>query len=126
MAKAAKKAAAKTASKTASKTATKAAAKTATKKTAAKKGGKDGGGKANAAFMKPLNVSPTLAEVVGSEPIPRTEIIKKMWEYIRANNLQDQKNKRMINADAKLKKVFDGKEQVSMFELAKIVNNHVK
>ncbi len=127
MAKAAKKAATK---KTApKKAATKAAA--APKKAAAKKAGKkaaagNGGGKGNPAFMAPLNVSPELGKVVGNDPLPRTEIIKKIWEYIRANDLQDQKNRRMINADETLKTVFDGKDQVSMFELAKIVNNHVK
>lgn len=115
MAKAAKKAAA-----TKKETPKKAA--TAPKKAAAK--GKGGGG--NLGLAAPLTVSPDLAKIVGSEPIPRTEIIKKMWDYIKANNLQDQANKRMINADDKLKVVFDGKEQVSMFELAKVINNHVK
>jgi chromatin remodeling complex protein RSC6 len=66
-----------------------------------------------------------LIEVVGKGPLPRTEIIKKIWDYIKANNLQDKENRRMINADDRLKAVFAGKEQVSMFELAKIVNNHV-
>jgi len=99
-----------------------AAKKAAPKKAAAKKTG----GQANPAFMAPLTVSADLAKVVGSEPIPRTEIIKKMWDYIKANNLQDSANRRMINADETLKVVFDGKEQVSMFELAKIVNNHVQ
>ncbi len=82
--------------------------------------------KPNAAFMAPLSVSPTLAAVIGAKPMPRTEIIKKIWDYIKKNNLQDSKNRRMINGDAKLKEVFAGKAQVSMFELAKIVNNHVK
>jgi upstream activation factor subunit UAF30 len=76
--------------------------------------------------MAPLTIDADLAKVVGKEPLPRTEIIKKMWEYIRANNLQDQKNKRMINADNNLKTIFDGKDQASMFELAKFINNHVK
>lgn len=76
--------------------------------------------------MAPLTVSPALAEVVGSKPLPRTEIIKKIWDHIKKNNLQDSKNRRMINADQKLKAVFGNKSQVSMFELAKIVNNHVK
>jgi len=99
-----------------------AAKKAAPKKAAAKKTG----GQANPAFMAPLNVSADLAKVVGKDPLPRTEIIKKMWDYIKANNLQDSENRRMINADETLKVVFDGKEQVSMFELAKIVNNHVQ
>lgn len=113
MAKAAKKTAKKAPKKAAKKTAKKAPAKKSTRKP-------------NAAFMAPLSPSPALAEVVGSKPIPRTEIVKKMWEYIKKNNLQDKKNRRMINADAKLKPVFGNKEQVSMFELAKLVNKHVK
>lgn len=79
----------------------------------------------NAAFMKPLTPSAALAAVVGSEPLPRTEIISKLWVYIKANNLQDAANKRMINADAKLKEVF-GKPQVSMFEMAGLIGKHVK
>ncbi|HEX6334397.1 MAG TPA: SWIB/MDM2 domain-containing protein [Flavisolibacter sp.] len=75
--------------------------------------------------MAPMTPSNTLAEVIGSKPVPRTEIVKKIWEYIKKNNLQDKKNRRMINADAKLRPVF-GKEQISMFELAKVVNKHVK
>ncbi len=111
--------------KAAKETATKAPKKAAAK-SAKKAAGKKSGGTANAGFMAPLTVSPDLAKVVGEEPLPRTQIIKKMWDYIKANNLQDQNNRRMINADETLKVVFDGKEQVSMFELAKIVNNHVK
>jgi upstream activation factor subunit UAF30 len=129
MAKTAKKAAPKKAvKKAAPKKAAKAAPKKAPKKAAAKKKAapKKSARKPNAAFMAPLNVSPALAEVVGSKPLPRTEIIKKIWDYIKKNNLQDSKNKRMINADAKLKPVFGSKSQISMFELAKIVNNHVK
>ena len=80
--------------------------------------------KPNAAFMKPLTPSPALAAVVGSQPLPRTEIISKLWEYIKANKLQDAANRRNINADAKLKEVF-GKPQVSMFELAKLIGSHV-
>ncbi len=76
--------------------------------------------------MKPITVDADLAKVVGQEPLPRTQVIKKMWDYIKANDLQDKNNRRMINADETLKVVFDGKDQVSMFELAKIVNNHVK
>src|SRR5688572_16559415 len=78
--------------------------------------------KPNAAFMVGLIPSSALAEVVGNAPIPRTEIIKKIWEYIRKNNLQDTVNKRMINTDTKLRGIFDGKDQVSMFDLAKAVN----
>lgn len=99
----------------------KAAAKTTAKKSAAKKSG----GTANAAFMAPLTPSDRLAGVVGSKPLPRTEIVKKVWEYIKKNNLQDAKNKRMINADETLKPIF-GKPQISMFELAKVINGEVK
>ena len=77
------------------------------------------------AFMKALTPSPALAAVVGSAPLPRTEIISKLWVYIKANNLQDAANKRNINADAKLKELF-GKPQVSMFELAGLIGKHVK
>lgn len=122
MAKAAKKAAKKGAKKTASK-APKKAAKKSVKKAAPKK---KSARKPNAAFMAPLNVSPVMAEVIGNKPLPRTEIVKKMWDYIKKNNLQDKNNRRMINADAKLKEVFGGKGQISMFELAKVINKHVK
>jgi chromatin remodeling complex protein RSC6 len=125
--KAAKKAAPKKAAKKAApkKAAKKAAPKKAAKKAAPKKAAKaKAKRKPNAAFMAPLGVSATLAEVVGSKPLPRTEIIKKIWDYIKKNKLQDSKNKRMINADAKLKALF-GKGQVSMFELATIVNKNV-
>jgi upstream activation factor subunit UAF30 len=101
--------------------------KAAEKKAAPKKAaGKKSGGKANAAFMAPLNVKPALAEVVGNKPLPRTEIIKKIWDYIKKNDLQDKKNRRMINADEKLKPIFNGKTQISMFELAKVVNQQVQ
>lgn len=80
----------------------------------------------NAAFMKALTPSEALAAVVGSAPLPRTEVVKKVWEYIKAHNLQDAANRRNINADSKLKLVFDGKDQVSMFELTKLVNSHLK
>ena len=122
--KAAKKAPAKATKKAAPKKAApkKAAPKKAAKKAAAKK---KSARKPNAAFMAPLTPSATLAEVVGNKPMPRTEVVKKIWDYIKKNNLQDAKNRRMINADAKLKPVF-GKDQISMFELAKIVNKHVK
>jgi chromatin remodeling complex protein RSC6 len=79
----------------------------------------------NPAFMKALTPSPALAAVVGTAPLPRTEIVSKLWVYIKANNLQDAKNKRNINADAKLKEIF-GKPQVTMFELAGLIGKHVK
>ena len=82
--------------------------------------------KPNAAFMKPVTPSATLAEVVGSKPIPRTEVTKKLWAYIKKNGLQDQKNKRMIKADATLKQVFGGKSTVNMFEMTKLVGKHLK
>ncbi len=98
------------------------------KKAAAKKAApkKKSARKPNAAFMAPLTPSAELAGVIGNKPMPRTEIIKKIWDYIKKNNLQDSNNKRMINADDKLKPVFGGKGQISMFELAKVVNSHVK
>jgi upstream activation factor subunit UAF30 len=77
-------------------------------------------------FMKEMQPSPELAAVVGNEPLPRTEITKKVWDYIKRNGLQDAKNKRLINADAKLQLVFGGKKQVSMFEMTKLVNQHLK
>jgi upstream activation factor subunit UAF30 len=107
------------------KTATKAKAKTA--KTAKKaKSAKKSGRKPNAAFMAPLTPSPALAEVVGSKPIPRTDVTKKLWAYIKKNGLQDQKNKRMIKADDNLKPVFGGKSTVNMFEMTKLVSKHLK
>ena len=81
--------------------------------------------KANSAFMKPLNVSADLAEVVGKGPLPRSEVVKKLWVYIKKNDLQDPKNKRNINADANLKKVFGGKSVVNMFEMTKLVSKHL-
>ncbi len=81
--------------------------------------------KPNAAFMKPLTPSPTLAAVIGNEAVPRTEVTKRIWDYIKKNNLQDPKNRRNINADAKLRPLF-GKDQVSMFELTKLVSQHLK
>ena len=127
MAKTAKKSVKKAAKKTATKApAKKAPAKKAAKKTASKGAAKKSARKPNAAFMAPLTVSAELAEIIGDKPLPRTEITKKMWDYIKKNNLQDKKNRRMINADGKLKTVFGGKDQVSMFELPKLVNNHVK
>ena len=97
----------------------KAAPKKAAKKPAAKR-------KPNAAFMKAMTPSGALAAVVGSMPIPRTEVTKKIWDYIKKNKLQDNANRRMINADDKLKAVFGGKSQVSMFEMTKLVSNHLK
>ena len=82
--------------------------------------------KANAAFMKPLQPDSALALVVGSSPLQRTEVVKKLWAYIKKNNLQDAKNRRNINADDKLKEVFDGKKQVNMFEMTKLVSKHLK
>ena len=81
--------------------------------------------KANAAFMKPLKVSEELAEVVGKGPMPRSGVVKKLWAYIKKNGLQDPKNKRNINADAKLKAVFGGKGVVNMFEMTKLVSKHL-
>ena len=81
--------------------------------------------KANAAFMKPLNVSSELSTVVGRGPMPRSEVVKKLWEYIKKNNLQDPKNKRNINADGNLKAVFGGKAVVNMFEMTKLVSKHL-
>ena len=81
--------------------------------------------KANSAFMKPMKISEDLAAVVGKGPRPRSEVVKKLWAYIKKNGLQDKKNKRNINADANLKKVFGGKATVSMFEMTKLVSKHL-
>jgi chromatin remodeling complex protein RSC6 len=81
--------------------------------------------KASSAFMKPMTISADLAEVVGKGPFPRSEVVKKLWAYIKKNGLQDAKNKRNINADAALKKVFGGKATVSMFEMTKLVSKHL-
>jgi chromatin remodeling complex protein RSC6 len=112
--------AAKKKAKKAAKKAAKRPAKRAAKKPAAKKR------KPNAAFMKPVQPDATLSTVVGGTAIPRTEVTKKLWGYIRKNGLQDSKNRRMINADANLKAVFGGKGQVSMFEMTKLVSKHLK
>ncbi len=119
--KGAKKAGAKKAAKRGG--AKKASAKKATKRTA-----KRGGAKRtpNAAFMKPMQPDAALGAVVGTSPMPRTEVTKKLWNYIKKNGLQDQKERRMINADDKLKPVFGGKGKVSMFEMTKLVNKHIK
>jgi len=82
--------------------------------------------KANAKFMAPLTPSANLAAVVGNNPLPRTEIVKKMWDYIKKNGLQDKTNKRMINSDAKLAAIFEGKNQISMFEMSKYISKNVK
>ena len=92
------------------------------KKTAKKKSAR----KPNAAFMKAMTPSPALAEVVGSKAIPRTEVTKKLWAYIKKNKLQDKTKRTMINADDKLRAVFGGKRQVSMFEMTKLVSKHLK
>src|ERR671915_401956 len=105
----------------------------ATRKGGARKGAAKRGGGAkrakrapNPAFMRPMQPSEELGAVVGARPMPRTEVTKKIWEYIRKNGLQDQKNRRMINADDRLRAVFGGRRQVSMFEMTKLVNNHLK
>ena len=124
----AKKAAAKKSTGTAS--AKKAApAKKAAAKSGAKTAAKSGGAAKrapNPAFMKAMTPSAELGAVVGTSPMPRTEVTKKVWEYIRKNNLQDAQNKRQINADDSLRKVFGGKKSVSMFEMTKLVNQHLK
>jgi chromatin remodeling complex protein RSC6 len=81
--------------------------------------------KSNSAFMKPLNVSAELAAIVGKGPMPRSDVVKKLWEYIKGHNLQDPTNKRNINADESLKKVFGGKAVVNMFEMTKLVSKHL-
>ncbi len=109
--------------KAAKKTAKKKVAKKPARKKAAKKATKR---KPSAAFMKPMTPSASLATVVGAKPLPRTEVTKKLWLYIKKNKLQDAKNRRMIHADANLKPVFGGKAQVNMFEMTKLVNKHLK
>ena len=106
----------------------KAAKKGGAKKSGAKKAAKKGGAKRtpNAAFMKPMQPDAALSAVVGTKPIPRTEITKKLWQYIKRNGLQDAKERRMINADDKLKVVFGGRGKVSMFEMTKLVSKHMK
>jgi upstream activation factor subunit UAF30 len=130
---AAKKAVKKVVKKVAAKkpAAKKAVKKVAVKKVVAKKVAKKATKakstrKPNAAFMKPLNVSAVLAEVVGSNPLPRTEVTKKVWDYIKKHKLQDSVNRRNINADDKLKAVFGGKKTVSMFEMTKLISAHLK
>jgi len=101
-------------------------AKKATAKKAAAPAKKKTARKPNPAFMKALTPSAALAEIVGAGALPRTEVVKKIWAYIKKHNLQDTKNKRNINADDKLKAVFGGKKTVSMFEMTKLVSNHLK
>ncbi|MGZ5260436.1 MAG: SWIB/MDM2 domain-containing protein [Burkholderiales bacterium] len=101
-----------------------AAKKKATKKAPAKKKAASKR-KPNAAFMKAMQPSASLSAVIGGSPMPRTEVTKKIWNYIKKNNLQDSKNRRNINADDKLREVFGGKKQVSMFEMTKLVNKHL-
>jgi upstream activation factor subunit UAF30 len=109
----AKKAAAKSTAKSASKSASKSAGKSASKRAP------------NPAFMKPMTPSAELAAVIGSTPMPRSEVAKKMWEYIRKNDLQDAQNRRQINSDDNLRKVFGGKKNVTMFEMTSLVNKHL-
>jgi len=98
-------------------------AKKASRKTAKRGGAKR---KPNAAFMRPMQLDSVLGAVVGNNPIPRTEVTKKLWQYIKRNGLQDAKERRMINADDKLRAVFGGKGKVSMFEMTKLVSKHMK
>ena len=121
----AKKSAKKSVKKAAKKTAPKSVKKTASK-SAAKPKAKKSARKPNAAFMKPLTPSAELAQVVGAKPLPRTEATSALWRYIKKNNLQDAKNKRMIKADPALKAVFGGKATVNMFEMTKLVSKHLK
>lgn len=129
-----KKATAKATKKVTKKTTTKAKAaaapkatkvKAAPKKAAVKSGATKVKRKPNPAFMRPLNPSRELARIVGERAIPRTEVVKKLWEYIRKNHLQDTKNKRNINADENLRAIFEGKKSVSMFEMTKYVSKHL-
>lgn len=114
---------AKTVKKTAKKIVKKAVKKSVKK--VVKKAVKKVARKANAAFMKPMNISADLSMVIGKGPMPRTEVTKKLWMYIKKNNLQDQKNRRNINADENLKKIFAGKKTVSMFDMTKLVGKHL-
>jgi chromatin remodeling complex protein RSC6 len=113
----------KNAKKSTKKSARKPARKTAAKKKATKKSGKKR--TPSAAFMKPMQPSAALSAVVGSNALPRTEVTKKLWAYIKRNGLQDSKNRRAINADEKLRPVFSGRSQVTMFEMTKLVNRHL-
>ena len=125
-----KKAAKKSAKKSGAKkpAAKKAAKKAPAKKPAPKKAAKKSSAKRkpNAAFMKAMTPTATLAAVIGASPMPRTEVTKKIWDYIKKNKLQDAINRRLINADERLRAVFGGKGKVSMFEMTKLVSNHLK
>ena len=101
----------------------KSAAKKKTRRVKKKSGVKR---KPNAAFMRPMTISPQLGTVIGTSPMPRTEVTKKLWGYIKRKGLQDAKNRRMINADENLRPIFGGKSQVSMFDMTKLVNKHLK
>ncbi len=124
----AKKSTKKSTKKSSKKKASKKAAKKAAEKEPAPKTttAKKANSKTFTSFMKPLLPSKALAEIVGAIAIPRTEVMKKVWAYIKKNNLQDSKNRRAINADDKLKAIFGGKKQVTMFEMTKLVSNHLK
>ena len=121
--KTARKATRKTARKATRKTARK-STRTASRKTA-RKGARKTGRRPNAAFMRPVAPSPQLAEIVGDKPIPRTEVTKRLWAYIKRRGLQDTQNRRMINADDTLRPVIGGKSSVSMFEMTRLVNKHL-
>ncbi len=111
------------------KSAAKKGAKKATRKTAVRKATKKAAKKKrtpNAAFMRPMQLDEALGAVVGTAPIPRTEVTKKLWQYIKRNGLQDSKQRRNINADERLQRVFGGKKTVTMFEMTKLVNKHMK
>ena len=110
----------------AKKKAAKKPAKKAAKKVAKTPAKKKTARKPNAAFMKPVQPNEILAAIVGANPLPRTELTKKLWAYIKKNNLQDKKNRRMINADDKMKRLFGGKAQASMFDLTKFASKNVK
>ena len=120
-----KKAAPKKAAKKKAAPAKKAPKKAAKKKVAKKKSAKKVKRKPNPSFMKPLNPDAALGAIVGNKALPRTEVVKKLWTYIKRKNLQDTQNRRMINADDKLREVFDGQKQVSMFEMTKLVSKHL-
>ncbi|MFH1537488.1 MAG: SWIB/MDM2 domain-containing protein [bacterium] len=104
----------------------KVAKKKVTKKKVAKKKVAKKKRKAGIGLMRPVQPDAILSEIVGNKPMPRTQVTKKLWEYIKKNKLQDKKNRRMINADANMLKVFGGKKQVSMFEMTKLVSKHIK
>jgi len=124
--KAAKKAPAKKAAPKAAKKAAKKAVAKPAKKAAKKAPAKKSARKPSAGLLKPYTPSAALGEIIGNKAMPRSEVVKKLWVYIKANNLQDKKNRRMINADAKLKPIFSGLNQVSMFEMGKHLSKHLK